>query len=91
MSWLAVAVLVVIVWAVLAQHSRLGRRLVPLWQLPMLRPTVLAVLTALVIGWALNDSGIAIVGIGLAVTIAAAVAVGSALPRPRADAVAHER
>ncbi|USQ80269.1 hypothetical protein NF556_00990 [Ornithinimicrobium faecis] len=80
-SWIAVVVLVAIVWAVLAQDSRLGRRLVPLWQLPMLRPTVLSVLTALVIGWALNDSGIAIVGIGLAVAIAAAVAIGAALPQ----------
>lgn len=83
LSWVAVLVLAVIVWAVLAQDSRPGRRLAPLWQLPMLRPTVLAVLTALVIGWALNDSGIAIVGIGLAVLIAAAVAVRAALPPGR--------
>lgn len=82
-SWLAVIALAAVLWAVLSPGSRPGRLLEPLWQLPMLRPTVLAVLTCLVIGWALNDSGIAIVGIGLAVLIAAAVSVGAILPGRR--------
>lgn len=82
-SWLAVLALVAVLWAVLVPGSRTGRLLAPLWALPLLRPTVLAVLTCLVIGWALNDSGIAIVGIGLAVAIAALVAVGADL-RPTA-------
>lgn len=78
-SWLAVLALVAVLWAVLVPGSRAGRLLAGLWALPLLRPTVLAVLTCLVIGWALNDSGIAIVGIGLAVAIAAVVAIGAAL------------
>ncbi|WP_109472386.1 hypothetical protein [Ornithinimicrobium cavernae] len=76
-SWVAVLVLVVLVWAVLRPTSWAGRRLAPLWHLPLSRATAGAVLTCVTLGWALNDSGIAIVGIGLAVAIAAAVAVGS--------------
>ncbi|NLG21926.1 MAG: hypothetical protein GX555_10935 [Actinomycetales bacterium] len=77
-SWVAVLILAVVVWAVLAPHSWPGRRLAPLWRVPLLHATAIAVLVCLVIGWALNDSGIAVVGIGLAVAIAAAIAVGAA-------------
>lgn len=76
-SWVAVLVLVAVIWAVLAPDSRLGRPLEPLWRIPLLHATVVAVLVCLVIGWALNDSGIAVVGIGLAVAIAAVVAIGA--------------
>ncbi|QDO87250.1 hypothetical protein FNH13_01980 [Ornithinimicrobium ciconiae] len=76
-SWVAVVILVVIISAVLAPTSWPGRQLEPLWRIPLLRSTVLAVLTCLVIGWALNDSGIAVVGIGLAVLIAAAIAIAA--------------
>lgn len=78
-SWLAVLVLVVIIWAVASPRSVPGRFLSPLWQLPLLRATAGAVLSALVLGWALNDSGVATVGIGLAVAIAAAIAIAAAL------------
>ncbi|MCK0112180.1 hypothetical protein MWU75_08530 [Ornithinimicrobium sp. F0845] len=80
-SWVAALVLVVVVWAVLAPSSRPGRAIAPLWQIPLLHSTILAVLTCLVIGWALNDSGIAVVGIGLAVAIAAAITVGASVSR----------
>ena len=76
-SWVAVLALVLAAWAVLRPESLLGSRLAPLWRIPHLRTTAGAVLVALTIGWALNDSGIAIVGIGLAVLIAAAVAVAA--------------
>lgn len=82
-SWVAVLVLVVLVWAVASPDSWPGRRIAPLWQVPLLRATAVAVLTCVTIGWALNDSGIAVVGIGLAVAIAAAIAIGAALAVPR--------
>lgn len=74
-SWVAVLALVLVAWAVLRPESRLGRPLAPLWRIPHLRTTAAAVLVCLTVGWALNDSGIAIVGIGLAVTIAAGLGV----------------
>lgn len=76
-SWVAVLVLAVVLWAVLTPSSRLGTRLAPLWRLPLLHATVISVLVCVVIGWAINDSGIAIVGIGLTVAIAALIAVGA--------------
>ena len=83
-SWLAVLVLVLLIWAVASPTSRPGRILAPLWQLPLLRATAGALITVLVIGWALNDSGVAVVGIGLAVAIAAAIAIAAAVTAPRA-------
>ncbi|USQ76475.1 hypothetical protein [Ornithinimicrobium cryptoxanthini] len=82
-SWVAVLVLVALVWAVASPDSWPGRRIAPLWQVPLLRATAVAVLTCVTIGWALNDSGIAVVGIGLAVAIAAAIAIGAAIAVPR--------
>ena len=82
-SWVAVLVLVALVWAVASPDSWPGARIAPLWQVPLLRATAVAVLTCVTIGWALNDSGIAIVGIGLAVAIAAAISIGAAIAVPR--------
>jgi len=84
-SWVAVLVLVALVWAVASPGSLPGRRIAPLWQVPLLRATAVAVLTCVTIGWALNDSGIAIVGIGLAVAIAAAIAVGAGRHGPEPE------
>ncbi len=80
-SWVAVLVLVLVVWAVASPGSRPGRWLTPLWQFPMVRATATAVLICLVLGWALNDSGIAVLGIGLAVAIAATVSIGATMMR----------
>lgn len=75
-SWAAVVVLVLVVWALAAPASSPGRLAAPLLRVPLLRDTTVALVVLWVVGWALNDSGIAIVGVGLLVAIAAALAIG---------------
>ncbi len=82
LSWVAVAALAVLVTALLAPRSALGRWTAPLWRVPMARATAWSLVTVWVVGWALNDSGIALVGAGLVVAVAAAATVVPRLPRP---------
>jgi hypothetical protein len=79
-SWLAVAALGLVAWGLAVQSSPPGRLLAPLWQVPLLHATGVALVTCLVLGWVLNDSGIAIVAIGLGIAIAALLAVRLRLP-----------
>lgn len=79
-SWLAVVLLAVLAWGVLAPASPPGRVLRPLWQVPLLRQTCIALLVGLVIGWALNDSGISILALGLAVAVSGLLAILLRLP-----------
>ncbi|MDQ3384114.1 MAG: hypothetical protein M3519_10075, partial [Actinomycetota bacterium] len=79
-SWLAVAALGLVVWGLAVPSSPPGRLVAPLWQVPLLHATGVALVACLVLGWVLNDSGIAIVAIGLAVAIAALLAVRLRLP-----------
>lgn len=75
-AWAAVVVLALVVWAVAAPTSPPGRLAAPLLRVPLLRDTAVALVVLWVVGWALNDSGIAVVGVGLLVAIAAALAIG---------------
>lgn len=75
-SWLAVLALVGV--AVVAVR-RPGWS-APLWRLPGMPSVALAALAAMVLAWALNDSGIAAVALTLTVLIATALSV---LGRPR--------
>lgn len=74
-SWLAVAFVAVVIWAVAAPTSVAGWPVAGLWRVPLARATAYALIACWVLGWALNDSGIALVGMGLAVAIGAGVAV----------------
>lgn len=74
-SWVAVLLLAAVVWGLARPDSPPGRLLAPLWQVPMLYAGSLALVVCWVIGWGLNDSGIAIVGIGLAIVVATLLAV----------------
>ncbi len=74
-SWLAVAFVAVVVWAVAAPTSVVGRPVAGLWRVPLARATAYALIACWLLGWALNDSGIALVGMGLAVAIGAGIAV----------------
>lgn len=74
-SWLAVAFVAVVIWAVAAPTSVVGRPVAGLWRVPLARATASALIACWLLGWALNDSGIALVGMGLAVAIGAGVAV----------------
>ncbi|MBA2696734.1 MAG: hypothetical protein H0U62_13045, partial [Actinobacteria bacterium] len=74
-SWLAVVFVAVVVWAVASPTSAVGRPVAGLWQVPLARHTAWALIACWALGWALNDSGIALVGMGLAVAIGAGLAV----------------
>ncbi len=74
-SWLAVAFVAVVIWVVAAPTSVVGRPVAGLWRVPLARATASALIACWVLGWALNDSGIALVGMGLAVAIGAGLAV----------------
>lgn len=74
-SWLAVLVLALVVVAVARPESALGRPLRPLWTLPHLRPTAWALIACWVLGWVLNDSGIALVAMGLTVALGAGLSI----------------
>mgnify|MGYP001287855729 CR=1 FL=1 len=82
-SWLAVLLLAVIVWALARPRSRAGRVLEPLWQQPLLRATAWALLVSWVVGWALNDSGVALAGTGMWVGVSAGLAVAARVPGAR--------
>lgn len=87
-SWLAVVVVAAVVWAITAPGSVLGRPIARLWLVPLARVTAYALIACWLLGWALNDSGIALVGMGLAVAIGAGVAVlgrASELSRDRGE------
>lgn len=71
-SWLAVVALVVVACVVVTRRPAWTA---PLWREPGLRPALLAGLVAMVVAWALNDSGIATVALTLAVLIAAGLSV----------------
>lgn len=70
-SWLAVLALVLVGWVVV----RRPRWSAALWEHRGLWPVAVAALAALVLSWALNDSGIAAVALALTLLIAAAVTV----------------
>lgn len=100
-SWIAVVVLGLVVWGVAAPGSPPGRAMAPLWRVPLMRSTTWALLVCWVVGWALNDSGIAIVGLGLTVAVGAAISLGarvsgagpgvaSAGPGARPDTAGHD-
>lgn len=74
-SWIAALVLALVVWAVARPGSAPGRPLRPLWRLPHLRSTAWALIACWVLGWVLNDSGIAVVALGLTVALGAGVSV----------------
>lgn len=80
-SWLAMMIVAVVVWAVADPTSVVGRPVAGLWQVPLARHTAWALIACWALGWALNDSGIALVGMGLTVAIGAGLAV---LARARA-------
>lgn len=84
-SWIAVASLVLVVVALARPGSAVGRPLRALWVWPHLRPTAWALLACWVLGWVLNDSGIAVVAMGLTVAVGAGIAVAV---RTRTPAVA---
>ncbi|WP_194288679.1 hypothetical protein, partial [Ornithinicoccus halotolerans] len=85
-AWLAVLALAVLAVAVARPDSALGRPLRPLWALPALRATACALLVCWLVGWLVNDSGIAIVGVGVAVAACAVLAVRTRLPVTGGDA-----
>lgn len=74
-AWLAVLLLAAGVWGLATPASPPGRLLAPLWRVPLLRETTVALLVGLVVGWLVNDTGVAILGLGLAVYIAGMLAV----------------
>lgn len=82
-AWVAVLLLALVVWALLAPASPAGRLTRQLWRVPLLRATAWAVVTLWCVGWALNDSGIAIVGVGMVIAVGAALAIGARIPRHR--------
>jgi hypothetical protein len=79
-SWIAVVLLGLIVWGVAAPGSPPGRAMAPLWRVPLMRSTTWALLVCWVVGWALNDSGIAIVGLGITVAVGAAISLRARVP-----------
>lgn len=76
LSWLAVLALVGVGVVALRRPAWSA----PVWQLPGMPSVALAALVAMVLAWALNDSGIAAVALTLAMLIATAVSI---LGRPR--------
>lgn len=81
-SWVAVLLLGTVVWGLARPASPPGRLLAPLWQVPMLYAGSIALVVCWVVGWALNDSGIAIVGIGLGIAVGTLLAVRLRLSEP---------
>lgn len=81
-SWLAVLFVAVVIWAVAAPASAVGRPVAGLWRVPLARATASALIACWALGWALNDSGIALVGMGLTVAIGAGLAVRAQAPGP---------
>ncbi len=79
-SWIAVVLLGLIIWGVAVPGSPPGRAMAPLWRVPLMRSTAWALLVCWVVGWALNDSGIAIVGLGLTVAVGAAISLRARVP-----------
>ncbi|AXH96990.1 hypothetical protein DV701_13445 [Ornithinimicrobium avium] len=71
LSWLAVLALVLVAVVVV----RRPRWSAALWEPAGTHPAALAGVVAMVLGWVLNDSGIAVVALALAVLIGAALAV----------------
>lgn len=78
LSWLAVLALVLVAVVVIRRPAWSA----PLWEEPGTRPAFVAGLVAIVLAWALNDSGIAVVALALAMLVAAALHVlGRSLAR----------
>lgn len=71
LSWLAVVALALFAVVVVRRPAWSA----PLWRQEGLRPAALAGLVAMVLGWVLNDSGIAVVALALTVLVGAALAV----------------
>lgn len=78
-AWLAVLLLALAAWGLVSADSGPGRALAPLWRVPLLRETTVALLLGLVVGWLVNDTGVAILGLGLAFYLAALLAVRARL------------
>lgn len=70
-AWAGLAFVVLLVWAVLAPDSRPGQVLKPLWDVPLMRESALAILAGGLVGWAINDSGIGLVGLAFTLAIPA--------------------
>lgn len=79
-SWIGLAALVLLIWMVVAPRSRVGGPLAPLWDLPVLRAGAIAVLAGGLIGWAINDSGIGLIGLALVLAAPALAIVRISLP-----------
>lgn len=71
LSWLAVAALVAVA-VVVVRRPRWSARL---WEPAGAHPAAMAGVVAMVLGWVLNDSGIAVVALALAVLVGAALTV----------------
>lgn len=69
-SWIAVAVLLLVAWLVTKPDLRL-------WQIPMMRAGASALLLCWLLGWVLNDSGIAVAALGLTVAIGAGLVLAA--------------
>ncbi|MCE0486817.1 hypothetical protein [Ornithinimicrobium sediminis] len=81
-SWIAVVLLALILWGVADAGSPPGRAMAPLWRVPMVRSTTWALLVCWLVGWAMNDSGIAIVGLGITVAVGAAISLAARVTGP---------
>lgn len=71
-SWVSIVVIIVVVGAIVVLWTRAPRRLRPVVAaVPTLRPVALALIVLMVLGYALNDSGIPIPALMLAVVMCA--------------------
>lgn len=79
-SWIGLAVLALLVVMVLAPTSRVGSVLAPLWDVPMMRASAVAILAGGLIGWAMNDSGLGLIGLTLVLAAPALAIIRLANP-----------
>ncbi|MGB5953625.1 MAG: hypothetical protein WBG57_14045 [Ornithinimicrobium sp.] len=76
-SWLIVLLLALAVYAVTARRTAIGGRLLPIWDQHLMRATGGALLATCIIGWVLNDSGLAAVAAALTIAYGAALSIAA--------------
>lgn len=81
-AWLIVALLAIAVYVVTVRRTVAGGRLLPIWDQHLMRATAGALLATWVVGWLLNDSGVAALAAGLTIAYGAGLSIAARGRRP---------